>query len=146
MEQSCGSSDVTDEEIMVAAILLELPSLVSQSHSLHRTWGSKGKRSTSQSKLVAALKQSPPPPPPQHQSSPPPSKLAGSTYATLTSSPVTPLSFPPSDSDEKPLPPPKPKPHLNNLGKDIQGKKRFFHQQRYENIELKAKKPRVCLF
>ncbi|KAK8483511.1 hypothetical protein V6N11_045159 [Hibiscus sabdariffa] len=115
MEQSCGSSDVSDGDIMVAAILLELPGLISQSHSLHRTWGSKGKRSTSQSKLAIALKQSPPPP--QHQSSSPPSKLAGSTYETLTSSPATPLSFPPSDSDEKPFHPPKPKPHLNNLRK-----------------------------
>ncbi|KAK8490837.1 hypothetical protein V6N13_093098 [Hibiscus sabdariffa] len=86
------STDVSDEDIMVTAILLELPGLISQSHSLHCTWGSKGKRSTSQSKLVAALKQSPP----QHQSSPPPSKLVGSTYATagplekaLTSTPAT---------------------------------------------------------
>ncbi|KAK8486340.1 hypothetical protein V6N13_065874 [Hibiscus sabdariffa] len=130
MEQSCGSTDVTDEDIMVAAILLELPGLISQSqsHSLHRTWGSKGKRSTSQSKLAAAslptLKQSPPPPPSQHPPLAQPSKLVGSTYATVgplekawTSSPATPLSFPPIDSDEIPLPPPKRKPHLNNLRK-----------------------------
>ncbi|KAK8705701.1 hypothetical protein V6N13_049295 [Hibiscus sabdariffa] len=159
MEQSCGSADVSDEEIMVAAILLELPGLISQSrsHSLHRfafPWGSKGKRSTWHSKLAAAslptLKQSPP-----HQ-----------LEKALTSSPATPLSFPLSESDDKPLPPPKRKPHVNNLTKkkeqlllimedftrrnellkqDIRSKKLFLHQQESENIELKAKKLKISM-
>ncbi|KAK8648920.1 hypothetical protein V6N13_129662 [Hibiscus sabdariffa] len=171
MEQSCGSADVTDEDIMVAAILLELPGLISQSHSLHRfpfTWGSKGKRSTSQSKLPA-LKQSPP-----HQSFPtlkqsPPlqsSPTLGPLEKALTSSPATPLSFPLSESDEKPRPPPKRKPHVNNLRKkkeqllaimedlsgrnellkqDIQSKKLFLDHQKSENIELKAKKLKISM-
>ncbi|KAK8648918.1 hypothetical protein V6N13_129660 [Hibiscus sabdariffa] len=171
MEQSCGSADVTDEDIMVAAILLELPGLISQSHSLHRfpfTWGSKGKRSTSQSKLPA-LKQSPP-----HQSFPtlkqsPPlqsSPTLGPLEKALTSSPATPFSFPLSEYDEKPCPPPKRKPHVNNLRKkkeqllvimedlsrrnellkqDIQSKKRFLDHQKSENIELKAKKLKISM-
>ncbi|GMJ07014.1 hypothetical protein HRI_004370600 [Hibiscus trionum] len=187
MEQSCDSITVTDEDIMVAAIMLELPGLIYQSESRRRfafTWGSRGKRSTSsKSKFAAAslptVKPSPspspsPPPQLQPQSSPPPSlpsKVVGSTYAilgpsekTLTSSPATPLSFPPSESDEKPHPLPKRKPHFNNLRKkkeqlleimedftrrnellkkDIENKKRFYDEQKSENMELKAKKLKI---
>ncbi|XP_039026856.1 uncharacterized protein LOC120160515 [Hibiscus syriacus] len=137
------------------------------------TWGSKGKRYTSSKSRFASasmptLKPSQPPPPPLL-----PSKVDGSTYATvvplekaLTSSPATPLSFPTSESDEKPPAPPKRKPHANILKKkkeqlleiiegftrrnellrkEIENKKRFYDQQKSENMELKAKKLKISM-
>ncbi|KAE8690336.1 hypothetical protein F3Y22_tig00110895pilonHSYRG00096 [Hibiscus syriacus] len=171
MEQSCD----TEEEIMVANIMLVL----SQSEPRRRfdfTWGSRGKRSTrSKSRLAAASLPTPKPsPPPQPKSPSPPSKVVGPAYATvgplekalLTSSPATPLSFPPSESDEKPPAPPKRKPHVNNfkkkkeqlleiiedftrqnelLKKEIVNKKRIYDQQKSENMELKAKKLKISM-
>ncbi|KAE8654045.1 hypothetical protein F3Y22_tig00117056pilonHSYRG00744 [Hibiscus syriacus] len=153
MEQGCDSIAVTDEGKFVASIMLELPHLIFQSELRRRfgfTWGSKKKRSNSYSKSkfaaasLSTTKPSPPPPPPL------PSRVVGSTYETveplekaLTSSPATPLSFSPSESDEKSPPSPKRKPRVNNLKKDIENKKRFYDQQKSENMELKAKRQKI---
>ncbi|XP_022772650.1 uncharacterized protein LOC111315297 [Durio zibethinus] len=164
MEQSCDSR-VTGDEIEVANILLELPHLIFESESHPRfsfTWGAKRKRSTATSS--PALKLSPSPAPSL------PSNIIGSSSETeapmekvLTSSPASPLSFAPSESDEKPLPSKK-KASVNSLKnkkeqllemmkdftrhnelmkKDIENKKRFLDQQKAENMELKAKKQKL---
>ncbi|XWS25906.1 hypothetical protein CRYUN_Cryun27aG0107500 [Craigia yunnanensis] len=169
MEQSCDSP-VTGDEIEVASILLELPHLIFESRPRFSfTWGANRKRSTAAEKQVAAtsspaLKLSPSPGPSL------PSNIVGSTYETeapmekiLTSSPATPLSFSPSESDEKPMPSGK-KVFVNNLNKkkeqllettkdftrrnellkkDIENEKRFLDQQKAENLELKAKKQKL---
>ncbi|KAE8731392.1 hypothetical protein F3Y22_tig00002840pilonHSYRG01215 [Hibiscus syriacus] len=142
---------VTDDDIFVASIMLELPHLTFQSELRRRfgfTWGSKKTRSNSysQSKFSAAsLPTTKPSPPP-----PLPSRVVGSTYETvgplektLISSPATPLSFSPSEPDEKSPPPPKRKPLVNNLKKDRENKKRLYDQLKSENMELKAKKQKV---
>ncbi|XP_022752000.1 uncharacterized protein LOC111300637 [Durio zibethinus] len=174
MEQSCDGP-VTAEEIEVANILLELPHLIFEYESRPRfsfTWGAKRKRSNASKPEVAAtslpaLKLSPSQPPSL------PSNIVGSTYETealmkkaLTSSPATPLSFSPSESDEKPLPSKK-KASVNSLKqtkeqllemmedftrrnellkKDIENKRLFLNQQKAENLELKAKKQKAFLF
>lgn len=109
MEQSF-CIPVTDE-IEVSSILLELPHLIFESESRPRfsfTWGLKRKRSTVAKEQVGATyspalklsSSSPPPPPPSL-----PYKTEELMEKVLTSSPATPLSFSPSESDEKPQPP-----------------------------------------
>ncbi|XVE69733.1 hypothetical protein DITRI_Ditri10aG0014800 [Diplodiscus trichospermus] len=179
MEQSFDRH-VSAEELEVANILLQLPHLnpIFESESRRRfssTWGAKRRRSTAAKEQVVsaatssspALKLSPPPSPPRLL----PINIAGSTSEAeapiekvLTSlSPATPLSFSPSESDEKPLPPKK-KTSVNGLKKkkeqllemvndftmrnellkrDIENKKRFYDQQKAENLELKAKKQKL---
>ncbi|KAE8704206.1 hypothetical protein F3Y22_tig00110458pilonHSYRG00228 [Hibiscus syriacus] len=129
----------------------------------------------SKSRFAAASFPTPKPSPqPQPKSPSPSSKVVGSAYATLgplekallTSSPATPLYFPHSESDEKHPAPPKRKPHVNNLKKkkeqlleiiedftrhnellkkEIEHKKRFYDQQKSENMELKAKKLKISM-
>ncbi|XVE94556.1 hypothetical protein REPUB_Repub02eG0019100 [Reevesia pubescens] len=178
MEQSYDSP-VTMEEIEVANMILELPYLIYESESLPRfsfTWGVKRKRSAASkqevvfaAKSLPTLKLSP-----SSQPSPPPSlpsNAVGSTHKTeepiekvLTStSPATPLSFSPSESDEKPLPPKK-KAYVNgfkkkkeqlletaedltrcneSLKKEIENRTRILDQLKTENLELIAKKQKV---
>ncbi|XWS14458.1 hypothetical protein CRYUN_Cryun35bG0011200 [Craigia yunnanensis] len=108
MEQSCDSS-VTAEEIEVANIMLELLYLIFESVSRPRfsfTWGATRKRSiaSKREESLPALKLSTSPSPSLS------SKIVVFTYETeapmekaLTSSPASPLSFSPSEPDEKPL-------------------------------------------
>ncbi|KAK6277961.1 hypothetical protein POUND7_018284 [Theobroma cacao] len=173
MEQSCNSP-VTAEEIEVVEILRELPRLILESESRPRftfKWGAKRRRSAASKEEFAStslpaveLSRSPSPPLP--------SKVVGPTYETerptekpLTSSPATPLSFSPSESDEKPLPSKK-KASVNSLKrkkeqllemvedltqrnqllkKDIESKRLFLDQQKAKNLELKLKKQELSL-
>ncbi|XVF63685.1 hypothetical protein PTKIN_Ptkin09bG0106700 [Pterospermum kingtungense] len=169
MEQSLNIP-VRDNEIEVANILLELPYLIFESESRPRfsfAWGVKRKRSTAAKEQVAATTSSPALKP--LSSSPPPPSLPYQAEApmekVLTSSPATPLSFSPSESDEKLLPSKK-KASVNNLKRkkeqlqemmndfsrcnellkrDIEEKKRLLDQQKAENFELKAKKHKLSL-
>ncbi|XVE56170.1 hypothetical protein DITRI_Ditri03aG0216100 [Diplodiscus trichospermus] len=168
MEQS-WDIPVTAEEIEVVNIMLELGLLILKFDSrlcFSHTWGAKRKRSTASKQEVAAtslpaLKLSPSPSPTSL-----PSTVVASTSETeapmgkaLTSSPATPLSFSPSEYDEKPLPSKK-KAYVNSLKKkkeqllemmayftrrnellqkNIDNKRQFLYQQKAENLELKQK-------
>ncbi|XP_031125325.1 uncharacterized protein LOC116027731 [Ipomoea triloba] len=106
-----------DEEIEVANILLDLRKLIRQSdfrvklRGLSLSWGCKRRRSkinrsaaVSPPPTTAAVKsRSPSPPPPPKDSRSEPEIPAGLRFKTEVLSPATPLSFSPSESDEKPV-------------------------------------------
>nr|KJB63517.1 hypothetical protein B456_010G003900 [Gossypium raimondii] len=153
MKQSFDSQ-FTMEDIEVANIMLELPRLILRPPRFSCTWGCRRKRSVSTSS---------PPPSQQPLSS---SAIVGPTEKVLSSSPDTPLSFCPSEPDEKPQPqPPKKKTSVNTLKrqkkeqilemvedfthrnellkKDIEIKRQLLDQQIAENLELKSKKQKL---
>ncbi|KAB2023233.1 hypothetical protein ES319_D06G003700v1 [Gossypium barbadense] len=140
----------TMEDTEVANILLELPRLILRPPRSSCTWGCRRKRSvfTSSPPLL------------------PSSAVVGPVENVVSSSPDTPLSFCPSEADEKPLPlPPKKKAssvdilkrkkeqllemvedftHRNELLKrDIEIKRKLLDQQLAENLELKSKKQKL---
>ncbi|TYI75437.1 hypothetical protein E1A91_D06G004300v1 [Gossypium mustelinum] len=84
------------EDIEVANIMLELPRLMLRPPRFSCTWGCRRKRSVCTSS-----------PPPSKQPLPS-STVVGPIEKVLSSSPDTPLSFCPSEADEKPLPLPLP--------------------------------------
>ncbi|KAH1057985.1 hypothetical protein J1N35_036050 [Gossypium stocksii] len=139
------------EDIEVAKIMLELPRLMLRPPRFSCTWGCRRKRSVCTSS-----------PPPSKQPLPS-STVVGPIEKVLSSSPDTPLSFCPSEADEKPLPlPPKKKvssvnslkrkkeqflemvvdfTHSNELlKKDIETKRQLLDRQIAENLELQSKK------
>ncbi|GMJ14880.1 hypothetical protein HRI_005157200 [Hibiscus trionum] len=172
----------TMAEIEVANIMLELPQLIFQSEFCPRfsfTWGLKRKRSRISKEGVTvvfaaasppSLKLSPSPPPPPSLPHIFVDNTVGATpieKVTLPpSSPVTPLFFSPSESDEKSRPSKKISrvytlkrkreqlvgmvadfTNSNEfLKKDIQISGRLLNQLRTENLELKSKKQKVFLF
>ncbi|PPS07836.1 hypothetical protein GOBAR_AA12795 [Gossypium barbadense] len=138
------------EDIEVANILLELPRLILRPPPSSCTWGCRRKRSVSTSSPPLL----------------PSSAVVGPVENIVSSSPDTPLSFCPSEADEKPLPlPPKKKAssvnilkrkkeqllemvedftHRNELLKrDIEIKRKLLDQQLAENLELKSKKQKL---
>nr|KJB63520.1 hypothetical protein B456_010G004100 [Gossypium raimondii] len=120
------------EDIEVANIMLELPRLMLRPPRFSCTWGCRRKRSVCTSS-----------PPPSKQPLPS-STVVGPVEKVLSSSPDTPLSFCPSEADEKPLPlplPPKKKvSSVNSLKRDIEIKRQLLDRQIAENLELKSKK------
>ncbi|XP_021902674.1 uncharacterized protein LOC110818204 isoform X2 [Carica papaya] len=97
-------SSFSKEEIDVASILLELPRLIAESESRRLrpllTWGARKKRSSCDS---ASL-----PPPPTSSSQQPavqpvsvPVAADGAKNEVDRTSPITPLSFPPSECEDK---------------------------------------------
>ncbi|TYI75438.1 hypothetical protein E1A91_D06G004300v1 [Gossypium mustelinum] len=120
------------EDIEVANIMLELPRLMLRPPRFSCTWGCRRKRSVCTSS-----------PPPSKQPLPS-STVVGPIEKVLSSSPDTPLSFCPSEADEKPLPlplPPKKKvSSVNSLKRDIEIKRQLLDRQIAENLELKSKK------
>ncbi|KAB2075920.1 hypothetical protein ES319_A06G003800v1 [Gossypium barbadense] len=88
------------EDIEVANILLELPRLILRPTRSSCTWGCRRKRSVSTSSPPLL----------------PSSAVVGPVENIISSSPDTPLSFCPSEADEKPLPlPPKKKASSVNI-------------------------------
>ncbi|OMO75396.1 hypothetical protein COLO4_26143 [Corchorus olitorius] len=151
MEQSYDGAFSRDD-FEVAKILKELPYLILDYESRPRipfSWGAKRKRSAL-AKEDFPVKSLPPvkipPPSPELPSS---SVLVLSSEVAaekvLTSSPATPLSFSPSESDEKPLPSQKRASSVNALKRDIENKKLCLDQQKAKNMELKAKKEELSL-
>ncbi|OMO87418.1 hypothetical protein CCACVL1_09061 [Corchorus capsularis] len=165
----------TRDDFEVAKILKELPYLILDYESRPRipfSWGGKRKRSAL-AKEDFPMKSLPPveipPPSPELPSSSVvvlSSEVAAEKEKVLTSSPATPLSFSPSESDEKPLPSQKRTSSVNalkrkkqqllemiddftqrneSLKKDIENKKLFLDQQKAKNMELKAKKEELSL-
>ncbi|MFQ6669952.1 hypothetical protein Gotur_035007 [Gossypium turneri] len=138
------------EDIEVANIMLELPRLMLRPPRFSCTWGCRRKRSVCTSS-----------PPPSKQPLPS-STVVGPIEKVLSSSPDTPLSFCPSEADEKPLPPKKKVSSVNSLKrqkkeqflemvedfthrnellkKDIEIKRQLLDRQIAENLELKSKK------
>ncbi|KAB2023234.1 hypothetical protein ES319_D06G003800v1 [Gossypium barbadense] len=137
------------EDIEVANIMLELPRLMLRPPRFSCTWGCRRKRSVCTSS-----------PPPSKQPLPS-STVVGPIEKVLPSSPDTPLSFCPSEADEKPLPPKKKVSSVNSLKrkkeqilemvedfthrnellkKDIEIKRQLLDRQIAENLELKSKK------
>ncbi|XP_043700259.1 uncharacterized protein LOC122650972 [Telopea speciosissima] len=97
-----NSSFFDDDEFEAAEILLQLPQLIAQEKygfgsSFSFSWGAKRRRSTAESNPL----------PPHLPSSPPLlSNSYNSSKSSLkvkSSSPVTPLSFSPNESDSKPV-------------------------------------------
>ncbi|KAK8347248.1 hypothetical protein V6Z11_A06G003900 [Gossypium hirsutum] len=150
MCESSFDSVFTMEDIEVANILLELPRLILRPPPSSCTWGCRRKRSVSTSSPPLL----------------PSSAVVGPVENIVSSSPDTPLSFCPSEADEKPLPlPPKKKAssvnilkrkkeqllemvedftHRNELLKrDIEIKRKLLDQQLAENLELKSKKQKL---
>lgn len=148
----------TDDEIEVAGILTELSHQIMQRNvdSVARfAWGSKKKRSAANQKNQPSPASAVVPPPPEPSSSPESERCP--SKADAASSPATPLSFSPSESDEKRKPPPakrklhKKKEDWNEvlkeltdrreqLKKEVETVSRYYDKLKAFNLELKARK------
>lgn len=162
MAESRNSHELTtkynDDEIEVAGILTELAHLVMQRNvdsGARFAWGSKKKRSAANQKNQPSPASAVVPPPPEPPSSPESERRP--SKADATSSPATPLSFSPSESDEKRKhPPAKRKLHKKKedwyevlkeltdrreqLKKEVETVSRYYDKLKAFNLELKARK------
>lgn len=162
MAESRNSHELTtkynDDEIEVAGILTELAHLIMQRNvdsGARFAWGSKKKRSAANQKNQPSPASAVVPPPPEPSSSPESERRP--SKADATSSPATPLSFSPSESDEKRKhPPAKRKLHKKKedwyevlkeltdrreqLKKEVETVSRYYDKLKALNLELKARK------
>ncbi|KDP36919.1 hypothetical protein JCGZ_08210 [Jatropha curcas] len=164
-----------NDEIEVAAILLELPALIVESDSALRlplSWGAKRRRSANEPSFLHGVRLPSPSVPSIHGSG------SGGGSGVLvscafesekpavkvgTSSPATPLSFSPSESDEKrkrlkrKASVKKTKEHWleviekytksnESLAKDIAQMKCYYEKMKENNLLLQARKQEVFIF
>ncbi|KAJ7957871.1 Dihydroxy-acid dehydratase 1 [Quillaja saponaria] len=179
MNQSIDNSFSADE-IEVAGILLDLPNLISESESLSRnrfsfTWGSKRRRSAIDGSpalppLLPSSFSVPSPTPVRQDDTHGGSGVVGPTCVadgpikvkSEAPSPATPLSFSPSESDEKSNPMERKinhkrkseellqtiqglTEHRNLLLGEIENVKRYYGDLKSYNLRLKAKEQELSL-
>ncbi|CAK9178416.1 unnamed protein product [Ilex paraguariensis] len=169
--QSSLSSSFSEYEIEVADIILNLPSLIAESESRNRqrfTWGTTRKRSVIDSGTASGTS------PSRIRSSPSPSLQRtslvqnelerGPEVKVESTSPVTPLSFSPSESDEKSKKAPRKNSKKRSreewleiidgltqrrelLKGEVETVRNYYNKLKATNVELKAKKQELssCL-